>query len=951
MWYKTAVSGEPPVRRLQPIDRGTVVGRYVVLSKLGSGAMGAVYSALDPDLDRRVALKIVAPRAYERPADLSREARVLAKLEHPNVATVFDVGFWDERLFIAMELVDGGDLDAWLSVAREPREILSVFVQAGRGLAAAHDRGIVHRDVKPTNVLVGTDGRARVADFGLARLAMDDATELDAGDSMRGLVASRTSRAGTPSFMAPEVTEGAAADARSDQYSFCVALHWALGGTRPSVDSDASGLPVPAAIRSAIARGLRTDPAERHPSMDALLGVIEASLERRRSLFLAGAGVGIIGGVVVALAATGTLSTEDRCRVARMQWSASVDPARVQAMRARLAEAEVSYAEQTADRVVDALGRYEHAWKDELGRACVDPRREGETACLGERRREVEALLGALEQGGPEVVESALSAVARLRPPGSCVDLGGWPASPYARASSDDESVGEAIRGSVRQAEAFEHTGQFARSLEQARAARDRARELGHPLLAEALLAVGTAHYRLGQFDAAESALREAITTAWAQGDDARVIEAAAQLVHVVGVESSDEATGQIWLELGEASVTRLGVPSLAEADLHDSAGTFSSSHGHWAQAREHHERGLALRRQFLDERHPAVALSLFNLAGVDLEEGRFEEGLARSREALALHRAAYGDRHPDVAGARNTLGAALTQAGRIDEAREELDTALALGLEVLSPRHPRLSFIRNNLAGVLNRQGEHARAQALYLDALEAWQSERGEDDPKVGVGHHNVAATAQRRGDYETAQIHYRHAIRIWTAALGPEHPKVASGLHGLSTVLVAERACVEAASHARRAVAIAEGSQESSARILPATLHVLSRALTCTGELESAEAAARQAVEYGRQSYGRAHRSLAPLRTNLAEVQLRRGREAEAARTAEAALEVAAEPGHRALARFVLAQALVGTDPARARTLAETSLAELPADNPRWSRTRASLEEFLQAHPETE
>ncbi len=948
MWYKTSVPEEPPVRRLLPVDRGTVVGRYVVLSEIGRGAMGEVYSALDPDLDRRVALKLVEPRAHDRPADLSREARVLAKLEHPNVATVFDMGFWDERLFIAMELVDGGDLQAWLEAEREPREILTVFVQAGRGLAAAHRRDIVHRDFKPTNVLVGTDGRVRVADFGLARLVMDETPDVGAGHSMRDLVTSERSVAGTPRFLAPEVAGGAPADARSDQYSFCVALYWALGGSGSPTPADLGPLAVSAAVRAALARGLQPEPAERHPTMDALLEAIEASLERRRSLFLTGAGVGVAGGVIAALVATGALEADERCQLEEQRWSSSVSPARLQAVRAHLAEAEVGYAEETAARVIDALARYEATWRDALGRACADPQRASVTACLDERRRDVGALLGALEGGGPEVLESALPAVARLRPPGSCADPEGWPTRPHMPTQPVDEAAFEAARESLRHAEALERTGQFDLSLERARAAQEQSRELAPSLLADAQLAVGNAHYRLGQYEPAAQALRQAIATAWAQGHDARVVEAAAQLVHVVGVESGDEATGQIWLELGEASVTRLGVPSLGEADLYDAAGTYSSSHGRWSQAREYHERGLDLRRRFLDEHHPAIALSLFNLAGVDLEEGRIEQGLARSREALALHRAAYGDRHPDVAGARNTLGAALIEASRFDEAREELEAALALGLETLGPDHPRLSFIRSNLAGVLNRQGEHARARDLYLEALKTWTAERGESDPKVGVGHHNVASTAHRMGDFKTAQTHYRRAIRVWEDSLGAEHPKVASGLHGLSTVLVADNACAEGATHARRAVEIAQGAPESSRRILPATLHTLSRARLCLGELEPAEAAAQEALDRGQQNYGPTHPTLAPFHMNLAEIQLLRGRDVEAARTAEAGLEIADEPGHRASVRFALARALAKTAPERARQLAETSLAELPAKNPRWAVTRSLMEDFLRTHP---
>ncbi|HYO70315.1 MAG TPA: serine/threonine-protein kinase [Archangium sp.] len=222
---------EPPPEEVLP--RGALVGRYMVLEKLGAGGMGVVYAAYDPELDRKLALKLLHPGSdpVEKSggqARLMREAQAMARLAHPNVISLFDVGVWSGRVFIAMELVEGPSLRDWLKQASHSwREVVEVFIAAGRGLAAAHAAGLVHRDFKPDNVLLGREGRVRVLDFGLARpasateesLAMPaelplserGSSPLDTPLTRVGLVI------GTPAYMAPELYSGGVFDARSDQ--------------------------------------------------------------------------------------------------------------------------------------------------------------------------------------------------------------------------------------------------------------------------------------------------------------------------------------------------------------------------------------------------------------------------------------------------------------------------------------------------------------------------------------------------------------------------------------------------------------------------------------------------------------------------------------------------------------------------------------------------------------
>jgi eukaryotic-like serine/threonine-protein kinase len=256
-------SGTGPV-----LERGDVLGRYFILDRLGSGGMGIVYAAYDPELDRKVAIKLLRPgrAGAEAGARLLREAQAMARLSHPNVLAVHDVGTFGDQVFVAMELVDGADLRQWLAASpRSEREVLDVFLKAGRGLAAAHAAGLVHLDFKPANVLVGRDGRVRVADFGLA--------QAEGGEESGG--------AGTRGYMAPEQLTSQPVDARTDQFSFCVSLYEALYGARPfapdsfEVEDSPPGSRVPIRLRRLLLRGLAPDPAGRFASMDDLLAALE----------------------------------------------------------------------------------------------------------------------------------------------------------------------------------------------------------------------------------------------------------------------------------------------------------------------------------------------------------------------------------------------------------------------------------------------------------------------------------------------------------------------------------------------------------------------------------------------------------------------------------------------------------------------------------------------------
>jgi serine/threonine protein kinase len=303
-----------------PLGRGTELGRYVVLEHLGSGGLGDVFTAWDPELDRKVALKLLKSSAYGR-VDLSRlhgrllrEAQAMARLSHPNVVIVHDVGLSDSRIFIAMEFVDGHTLKDWVKEKQRPWKVIrDALLQAGEGLIAAHNAGLVHRDFKPSNVLVDHEGRVRVLDFGLARRptdernSIDEAMEIsDPGTSGRALIDESITQTGTvlgtPAYMAPEQYSQEMVDNLADQFAFCVTAFEAFYGQRPFqgkgedlVQAILQGQitwpkdqgKIPKFMRKAILRGLSVDPSQRFPSMRDLLKAMQADRRSKRTMFAA----------------------------------------------------------------------------------------------------------------------------------------------------------------------------------------------------------------------------------------------------------------------------------------------------------------------------------------------------------------------------------------------------------------------------------------------------------------------------------------------------------------------------------------------------------------------------------------------------------------------------------------------------------------------------------------
>jgi tetratricopeptide (TPR) repeat protein len=535
------------------------IGRYQILEPLAGGGMGLVYAAYDPELDRKVALKVLHPRrSHDERAHvrLKEEARALAKLDHPNVVAVHDViaqNDRDDQLVIVMELAAGETLAAWQSAApRRVRELLAAYAHAGEGLAAAHSVDVIHRDFKPGNAIIGGDGRVRVLDFGLARVA----TEIEDTPGMF---------LGTPAYAAPEQLAGEPVTAASDQFSFCVALHRAIEGVPPFAGSTndelatnirasavvlaKDGRAVPAWLRKVLRRGMHADPAQRYTSMRALLDEIQRPRGWRRWRWpsLAALLVGVT--VLVTYLGLGSTSTELPCDGGASEidevWGA---PERLQVI-ARFASIDAPYAREVEPRVLEDLDRHATDWRAMHMHACLAHRRGADSdamldrrmRCLRRLRGDLRAAVGVLQRTDATTVGRAQDVVAGLGSPARC---GEAVESMAELDPSQTPLLGfqvEAVRDHLSHARALNRAGRDEDAIAAVRAATLEAERTGHaPLIAEAKLDHGRILLLLGKIVDATPVLREAMKTALAADRSRIAVEAAARLIYAEGMQSPD---------------------------------------------------------------------------------------------------------------------------------------------------------------------------------------------------------------------------------------------------------------------------------------------------------------------------------------------------------------------------------------------------------------------------
>jgi tetratricopeptide (TPR) repeat protein/predicted Ser/Thr protein kinase len=774
--------GQPRNRPREQLEPGLPIGRYLLIEPIGEGGMGVVYAAYDPKLDRRVALKFMRAAGSESQTRLLREAHAMAKLSHPNVLPIYDVGTFRGRVFLAIELVEGATLEDWLDEApRTPREVIETFVDAARGLAAAHSADLVHRDFKPANVLVGKDGRVRVTDFGLARADRGDSGE---GEIARGsgpldeqLTIAGTVM-GTPAYMAPEQRRAIAADARSDQFSFCVALYEALYGQQPFAgEGDARWIAIEAGefreppkgsrvsphVRRAILKGLAVDPDARHPSMDALITALrtDPAAARRRLAIRAGLGLLVIGALLL-VSSLRREAAAPPCRGSEQLLAGVWDDSIQTAIAARFGALKPSYAAGAWTRTRTALEDYAKGWQRMRQDTCEATRVRGEQSeavmtlrmsCLDVRLGRLRALTTALVTADVDAAVRSADAVRAMERLEDCADIA---ALTTGIKPPDEERAGRVttMRARLAELQVLFDLGKYEAGRDAtARLASD-ATDLGYRPLEAEVHELHAQYLRQGGQRDEEPAWIAAFVAAEAARDERRKARIALRLAHASSFVKLDWKRAAEWLDHGRAIIEAIGGDPELEGLLLHERGNLYIRQGRYAESLTWYRKALAI-RQNLTGGQWAVMETLHNIGIAEKEVGSIERALQALAEATRIVETTLGPTHPELVEELENLSWVQIAAGHYEEGLRSARRSLELATEVLGPDHPRTGQAMLYVGAALNANLLFAEAAPLAHRAIDlVTDVERRLDAHTVegtalnGIGRHREALATLERG-----------------------------------------------------------------------------------------------------------------------------------------------------------------------------------------------------------
>ena len=827
-----ACETKPP----RAVELGSI-HRYLLSERLGTGAMGAVYLAHDPDLARDVAIKVVHPKILDRlgaPTGIRatlREAQAMAQVSHPNIVSVFDVGTFRDQVFIAMEYLDGGDLGTWLEEQpRNSEEILTVFRAAGAGLAAAHSRGLVHRDFKPRNVLLDSDGTAKVGDFGVARAAVDIEPALPSGAASASLLGqSLTSTGGlvgTPAYMAPEQLAGCAADHRADQFSFCVALYRSLYGKAPyagttvaelsasmatgDIEIPAARADVPKYVRSALLCGLATEPSERFASMSALLAALSRpswlGTARRRVFAAVVATAAIAASIAVA---AGDSPANQVCAGGAEQMAEVWNPEVRTNIRAAFHAANPVGGTDTFAVVARQLDSYASDWALAYRSACEATRVHGVQSealldtrmrCLRRRRFELQASVALISTPDEELVTKASQLVPSVLSIAECADIEAL--TTVVPPPEADQAEVEHVERGLAEVRALLAVGRVdAGTIPVSDRALRSARELAYPpllseaalLRAQVLVAANGADWK-----AAEGLLEESLLSAERGRDDVAKVRAFLALAMVYG-RAGELDSALRWSRYARATLRRHR--PRARSTVHAAADeTFATNMKLAAEL----ETTLSRVYRFEDRLQLAVehgrrAVDLYTKAGlhesVEMAQARghlghafaqvhsFDEAALEFIAERDLRRRLEGEHNPMVAVATAALAEVRTHQGRNEDALALSRESLVLLEQYYGPGHPRTSLGLTAYAMHLDGAGKYAEASQLFETVVEIKRLDPGPNS-KYLLGALQMRGMLQiKGGDYAAGVATLQEAIALGENASNPRGLiRALDGLGGL-------------------------------------------------------------------------------------------------------------------------------------------------------------------------
>lgn len=837
--------------------------------------MGVVYAAYDPELDRRVALKVLGHAASEDTgrARLLREAQTMASISHPNVITVHDVGEVDGRLFIAMELVDGVDLKQCLSQGEHTwRQVLDVLVQAGRGLSAAHALGLIHRDFKPANVLVGNDGLVRVLDFGLARRfgsASEEVHVSDADIEDSSSTHSHTEQltrtgavAGTPAYMSPEQHARADLDAKSDQFSYCITAFEALFGMRPfegkgrmtlmlaTTQGDHRAVPrstpVPSRVIDAVLRGLEPKPSDRWPTMDALLEQLERPPTSRRTIALGSLAALTLGGVVVV-----SLGHDANGPCAGLDDVGAVfgSDAR-KAIEAAFRSSDVPYADRALQNALERLDAYATSWAQTRADVCEATRvrhdrsetvHDLSVACLDRRRRDFEATWTVLGEADAATVEQSANVLDQLAPLEACTDVESLMAAYPAPDPAQRQAVAaaETLLSRGRALLRARHDDQALNALREAMEAADASGYL--PTMAAAAFELAVVLNHNAKRDEALQTFHRAAQLATEIGDATLLAHAWVEMATHIALSESGHEEAFRWFDYAEAVLPRVPNSFRLEVRLRQSRGTALSELGKLDEA-------LAELARLDERREPAAArthdeeLLLGNIytwkADYDAAAAAFERAGVQLRES-------HGEGHPLYAAVHNGHGVVAFSRGDLAAAEVAFRHAYETLAAVLPENSHELLFSLGNMAEVQRMRGDFQNACPSMLAVERIVKASFPAVHREAGTTHNNIATCLLEWGKAEESLPRFDAAVDVRRAVHGDRHLYVANSLTGKARALLQLDRAADALPLLEEAYSI-RGETEAPPRKRARTEFALAQALVSTeGDTARARGLARDAL----------------------------------------------------------------------------------------------------------
>lgn len=824
--------------------------RYRVEAEVGSGGMSVVYAARDVELGREVALKVMRRDVGESQDQqrLREEARALAGLNHANIVPVYDVGHAkDGRLYMSMELVRGKSLREWTEARpRAVVEILGVMIEAGRGLEAAHAVSLVHCDFKPSNVLVGDDGRVRVVDFGIARKVLLSETITGpglAGDcEARAPNRKRPQVIGTPRYMSPEQMRAHPLDAKTDQFSFCLTLYEALYGQRPFLGTSSRqrlrnivhgnirrqprGSLVSGRVHAIVVRGLAASPDDRWPSMNELLRALSAAQHPSRRW------VPLVGAAVVGSTAAVVSSTprDTPCATTQKELDAVWSSSHRDRLRDAFRASDLPTAGDEFERVDARLSVFAEEWATSRRRVCEDESspnevRVAQRSCLRRALEQLGVLIEVLGSADLTTVRDAHIAVASLPNVAVCES-----------STAAGADIPEHLRARVEQLDEELSTAPLLVTLHRDRRAGEltsrilhEAEQLGHaPLLAEAQYRRADVLASQGrQVDAAEL-FEKAFHTAQTARMDALAAEIAVDLQLTYGYRLARPKLAERWTKLARAAVDRLGDDGAQRAELIRTEGLIALRGSDFATARERLAAALAIYER-LDDPDPLpkaevssnLGIACLELGLLDDAEEAFQRALSLTEgevgpyntrlisiinnlgslaQARGAHQAAlgyfervheaelalFGPVDVRIAMSLNNVGSSLSALRRDDEAVRYYERSIAA---YESSDHHGVDLARpvGNLAVAHLRAGKLDEAEAGFLRAIELIEAESGPTQADLSIHWFNLASVHLQREEYDRAREALERCNEIDETALGRDHPNVAQNLGALASIHV--------------------------------------------------------------------------------------------------------------------------------------------------------------------